>query len=370
MALSTLKALKSYPQTKVALQHLVDAQRTTPETENNGQQEDNANASDANAETAEAEEAQASSEENPPVTNPMNRNNGLNDDGMDVAARDAKGNGNNAGNKEDADSAIARATMITANKNLLTAHGATILQWLKIFPIAGALLNADLTSAFEGSPMKVSAAIKMKKDILGPVLTSTPPSRRTANFTPPPAQQTQSIGLSEATQTLLDCQSALQAEAIEGLIGASKSLSDKLDSTSSGHNRGWNKLGNIYKSMILAANSTCDGQSPAIDINEIGKDIFNARSDSEAHSQMELALKRKGLYYAQLAVAAVKQIIKGLWCWPSPSTPRGVSLLIIPMWTPSSASQAHDPLVLSLKTSHQMDASSLKKLSESDIMQP
>lgn len=101
--------------------------------------------------------------------------------------------------------------------------------------------------------------------------------------------------------------------------------------------------------MILAAN-TFDRQSPAININEIGKDIFNARSDtSEANSQMELALKRKGLYYyAQWAVAVVQQIIKGLWCWPSPSTPGGVSLLITPTWTPSSASQAHDSIVGSL----------------------
>ena len=71
MALSAQKALKSYPLTKVALQHLVDAQRTTPEMENNGQEEDNANTSEANAETAEAQqETHASSEESPPVTNP------------------------------------------------------------------------------------------------------------------------------------------------------------------------------------------------------------------------------------------------------------------------------------------------------------
>ena len=52
-----------------------------------------------------------------------------------------------------------------------------------------------------------------------------------------------------------------------------------------------------------------------------------------AYSQMQLALKRKGLYYAQLAVAAVKQITKALWCWPSPTIPGGVSLLVIPTTT-------------------------------------
>ena len=50
--------------------------------------------------------------------------------------------------------------------------------------------------------------------------------------------------------------------------------------------------------------------------------------------------------------------------------PGGLSSLVIHTWKPMSNSQANNSLVLSLKTTHQMDYSAIKKLSESDIVLP
>jgi len=44
--------------------------------------------------------------------------------------------------------------------------------------------------------------------------------------------------------------------------------------------------------------------------------------------------------------------------------------LVTPSWNPDAQSLAHQTLVLSVKTSHQMDASSLKKLTESETVLP
>ena len=147
MALSALKALKTYPVTRDALQELVDIHRN--DRENNGENDNNSTA-----------------------------------------------------DEENIDPAMSRATKITANEKLLTAHGATILQWLKIFPIAGALGNSDLTPVFDGSPTKIAAS-KLKRHTHGFVPSRTPPSQNTATPTALQAQDTKPIGLSEATCILI-----------------------------------------------------------------------------------------------------------------------------------------------------------------------
>ena len=56
--------------------------------------------------------------------------------------------------------------------------------------------------------------------------------------------------------------------------------------------------------------------------------------------------------------------------WPSKFVPGGVSSLLIQTWNPMSSSQSQNALVISLKTTHQIDDSTIKKLSELDIAMP
>ena len=56
--------------------------------------------------------------------------------------------------------------------------------------------------------------------------------------------------------------------------------------------------------------------------------------------------------------------------WTSKFVPGGVSSLAIQTWNHMRNSQAQNTLLLSLKTTHQMDDSAIKKISESDIVMP
>ena len=56
--------------------------------------------------------------------------------------------------------------------------------------------------------------------------------------------------------------------------------------------------------------------------------------------------------------------------WPYEFVPGGVSSLVIQTRNPTSNYQAQNALVLSLKTTHQMNDSSINFFSESDIVMP
>ena len=96
--------------------------------------------------------------------------------------------------------------------------------------------------------------------------------------------------------------------------------------------------------------------------------IFDTNIDTKAHSLLEIGLKRQVLYYSSLHLANVKQLSRGEWSWPSEFVLREVSSILIQTWKPMNNPQAQNSLVLSLKTTHQMDDSAIKKNSESDIV--
>ena len=117
----------------------------------------------------------------------------------------------------------------------------------------------------------------------------------------------------------------------------------------------------MYKNMIFAMNPE-DRETPADKISTQGIEIFDIKTDTEAHILLEFGLKRQGLYYAYLQTANVKQIAQGSWSWPSEFVPGGVYSILIQTWNPMRNFQAQNALALSLKTTHQMDDSGIKKV--------
>ena len=99
-------------------------------------------------------------------------------------------------------------------------------------------------------------------------------------------------------------------------------------------------------------------------------EIFDTNTDTKSHSLLKLVLKLQVLYYTSLQIANVKQIAPGAWSWPYKFVPGGLFSLVIQTYNPMSNSQAQNSLVLSLKTTHQMDDSAIKNLSEYDIVIP
>ena len=123
----------------------------------------------------------------------------------------------------------------------------------------------------------------------------------------------------------------------------------------------------MYKKFIFAESSE-DIETPADKVSTHGIEIFDIKIDTEAHILLELGLKRQGLYHTYLQITPVKQISQGPWSWTSKFVAGGVSGIVTQTWKLMGKSRAQNSLVLSLKTTHQMDDSAVKKLSESDII--
>ncbi len=133
--------------------------------------------------------------------------------------------------------------------------------------------------------------------------------------------------------------------------------------------RGFDKLPKITKNMILMGGSK-DGSAPALDITAYGRELFEARTDTEAHIILEHSMKAKGLYYAKFTPAQAKAITTGNWLWNGVN-PSGISMLLFCPYNPSATtSLEQESMVLHLKTKFGMDPLSLKSLTESDVIIP
>ena len=158
----------------------------------------------------------------------------------------------------------------------------------------------------------------------------------------------------------------IQLETCKSMITESKTLAQDVSENRKG---GWNKIPSMYKKILFVMNAE-DVETSANEISTQGIEIFHTKTDTEAHILLEIVLKHQGLYCAYLHISNVKQIAQVGRSWPSEFVTDGVSSILIQNWNPMSNFQAQNALVLSLKTTHQMDDSAIKKLSESDISMP
>ena len=134
--------------------------------------------------------------------------------------------------------------------------------------------------------------------------------------------------------------------------------------------RGFDKLPSITKATILAFLSV-DGESPALDIDQVGKDIFMGRNDYEKTKILEVHLRREGIMDVTLSIAQSKDLVNGHWTWKNSNTPSGFSFVLFSRSDPLSGLSTSDEIrYLSLKTKKEIDNGSLKKLTESDITIP
>ena len=115
----------------------------------------------------------------------------------------------------------------------------------------------------------------------------------------------------------------------------------------------------MYNKMLFAMNSE-NRYSPAEKISTQRIEIFDTKTDTEAHSLLELGLKRQGLYYVSLHISNVKQIAQIACPWTSEFVKGRLSITVIHTWNQMNNSQAQNTLLLSLKTTHQMDDSAIK----------
>lgn len=133
--------------------------------------------------------------------------------------------------------------------------------------------------------------------------------------------------------------------------------------------RGFDKCTSILKETLLAAGSV-DGNHPAADMSQKGRDIFSAKTDREAHLLLTNALHRAGYYYAKISPAQAKSICSGFWGYDG-TNPGGISMLLFCPYSPADGySLTKESLILHLKTTHSMDSLSLKQLTETDVVIP
>ena len=159
-------------------------------------------------------------------------------------------------------------------------------------------------------------------------------------------------------------QSALQGEQNEYL----KLIAGSMERSGS-NRRGFDRLPKSVKNMILAA-LTKDGITPAVDLSPEGREIFDARTDADAHIALKHAMDSAGLYYGELSPAQAKLISSGNWQW-SGINPSGMSMLLFNPYNPlSTVSLEKAQMVLHLKTKFGMDSISLEKLTETDVILP
>ena len=90
----------------------------------------------------------------------------------------------------------------------------------------------------------------------------------------------------------------------------------------------------MYKKILFAMNPE-DRETPADEISTQRIEIFDINIDTEAHSLLELGLKRQGIYYVSLQIANVKQITRGAWSCPSECVTGGVLCILIQTWNPT-----------------------------------
>ena len=91
--------------------------------------------------------------------------------------------------------------------------------------------------------------------------------------------------------------------------------------------KGFDKLPSITKSTLLAFLSS-DGNTPALDIDQVGKDIFNGKTDYEKAKLLEVHLRKEGIVDISLSIAQSKDIVSGHWTWKNINTPSGFSFVL------------------------------------------
>ena len=126
----------------------------------------------------------------------------------------------------------------------------------------------------------------------------------------------------------------IQLETCEIMITASKALAQDVSANMKG---GWKKIPSMYKKMLFTMNSE-DGDTPTKKSSTQGIEIFDTKTNTEAHILLYLGLKLQGIYYASLHIINVKQIAQVEWSCPSDFVPVVVSSLIIQTWNPMSNS--------------------------------
>ena len=152
-------------------------------------------------------------------------------------------------------------------------------------------------------------------------------------------------------------------------------LSSSLASSSSGtgaddKTKGFDKLPSITKATILAFLSV-DGETPATDIDQVGKDIFLGKNDYEKTKILEVHLRKEGVTGISLSIAQSKDLVNGHWTWKNLNTPSGFSFVLFSQSDPLSGISTSDEIrYLSLKTKKEIDMNSLQKMTETDITIP
>ena len=227
----------------------------------------------------------------------------------------------------------------------------SLITWLYYF---NDLENVDLDMIFEGSDLAV-ASKELHNRVLGPI--RPPPGPATACSLVNPS--------ASATSDQVVIQSAaLQCEQNEYL----KMIAGSMERSGS-NRRGFDRLPKSVKNMILASLSK-DGIVAATDISPAGREIFDARTDADAHIALKHAMDSAGLYYGELSAAQAKSISSGNWQW-SGCNPSGISMLLFNPFDPcSTTSLEKTSMVLHLKTKFGMDSVSLKSLTETDVVLP
>ena len=222
-----------------------------------------------------------------------------------------------------------------------------LIMWLYLFDDLKAVA---LTPVFEGSAL--TSASKVLHDS---IFRSVPISTDTTNAYQASAQPINEMMLNST---------ALQCEQNEYL----KAIAGSMERSGKGR-RGFDRMPQSTKAMILAC-LTKDGITPATDISQTGRDIFDARTDSDAHIALRHAMESAGHYYIEFSPAQAKSISSGIWRW-SGNSPGGISMLLFNPFDPSSDfSLEKAAMVLHLKMKHGMDSVTLKSLTETDVVLP
>ncbi len=226
----------------------------------------------------------------------------------------------------------------------------SLITWLYYFPHMN---EVTLLPIFEGSNLAV-ASKDLHSRVFGLVTNSN--SQTPAHMGP--GSTPSHIANQMASQ------SALQGEQNEYL----KLIAGSMERSST-NRRGFDRLPKSVKNMILAA-ITKDGCNPVTDISPEGREIFDARTDADAHIALKHAMDSAGLYYGELSPAQAKFIASGNWQW-SGINPSGMSMLLFNPYDPlSMVSLEKAQMVLHLKTKFGMDSISLEKLTETDVILP
>ena len=223
---------------------------------------------------------------------------------------------------------------------------APLLTWLNIYDTA--VPETLLSPAFEGTLLDLFSLHLQTQKFPHP------------SFQPIPAQT------QPQTSITADRHLALQAEFNESMTRMTTVMEERSDAKG----RGYDKFPSLRQKTILAF-LTQDRSNPAISVAKEGLDIFNLKHDADAHQQLEVALKKKGHFYASFSVANAKDICNGKWTRDNDTIPSGISVLLVrPFNSVTGSSTTKDAFILRLKTQHNMDDNSIKKLTETDIIIP